>query len=329
MVMLVRAALYLDFDNFFLGLAEKSSLDAERAARSPSVWLNNLASRNTIDGVRLWLVRRCYLNPDGYWLDATLPAGHTDDFRAFRQGYVDTGFEVVDCPALTSQGKNAADICLVVDVMAALHAPTRFDEFVIMSGDADLTPLLRHLRAADRRITVLSTTPVAKAYRSLADQFFDRSAVVQLIDAPNAVSQNVSNAGVFERGGADAVRQQFRQAVQEALGRRPDGVHMGQLGNDLRSRLGPGMDGWFGHQKLSHAILYLNLPGVTIDEDWIRLESPVATADPPAGPGNGAGDLPAVGWDVTGDELAASDEAKATPPGTEATGAEHDIVPDS
>ena len=49
------------------------------------------------------------------------------------------GFEIVDCPPLTAQLKNSSDIRIVMDVRDYLTHETYFDEFIILSGDADFT----------------------------------------------------------------------------------------------------------------------------------------------------------------------------------------------
>ena len=104
---------------------------------------------------RRFLIRACYLNPSV--------------FSQFRPFFTRAGFRVVDCPSLTQQGKSSADINLVLDAVDALSAETRYDEFVILSADADFTPLALRCRAADRRVTIITAGPAASAYRAVAD----------------------------------------------------------------------------------------------------------------------------------------------------------------
>ena len=61
-------------------------------------------------------------------------------FPFVRHHFLRAGFEVVDCPPLTAQLKNSADIRMVMDVRDILTHDTYFDEFVILSADADFTP---------------------------------------------------------------------------------------------------------------------------------------------------------------------------------------------
>ncbi len=162
----VRTALYLDFDNVFSGLMKLDPTVALRFAREPKLWLDRLSTRLTNDGERRWLVLSCYLNPNG----SILPAGEDRlYFSKFRNAFTDAGFEVIDCPRL-AHAKNGADIRMALDAAEALRAEARYDEFVIVSGDSDMTPLLVRLRAADRRTTVVTASDSAHVLDAIADR---------------------------------------------------------------------------------------------------------------------------------------------------------------
>jgi hypothetical protein len=75
----------------------------------------------------------------------------------------------VDCPPLTARGKNAADIVMVMDIIDALEHSTKFEEFIILSGDADFTPVLSRLRAHDRRTAIFADSRTAASYRAVSD----------------------------------------------------------------------------------------------------------------------------------------------------------------
>ena len=165
----LRCALFVDFDNVYLGLKRLDPVAAEAFATSPGVWLSALESGLDEDGdfSRRFLVRSCYLNPSA--------------FSHFRPNFTRAGFSVVDCPSLTQQGKSSADINLVLDAVDALAATTRYDEFVILSADADFTPLVLRCRAADRRVTVITAGPAASAYRSVADTVVTADQFTELV----------------------------------------------------------------------------------------------------------------------------------------------------
>jgi NYN domain len=154
----ITSALFVDFDNVFLGLRRLGEDVAVAWGNDPGVWLRRLDHGEDADGpfVRRILVRNCYLNPSA--------------FADYRAPFTRAGFRVIDCPSLTQQGKSAADVNLVLDVMDVLQGPLHYNEFFIMSADADFTPLAIRCREADRRVTIAAAGPAAAAYRAVADQ---------------------------------------------------------------------------------------------------------------------------------------------------------------
>lgn len=165
----LRTAMFVDFDNVYIGMRRLDPDAAEAFATDPGHWLSELATGTDADGdfVRRFLVLDCYLNPSVY--------------SRFRPNFTRAGFQVVDCPSLTQQGKSSADINLVLDAVDALSADTRYDEFVIVSADADFTPLAQRCRAADRRVTIITASPAAAAYRSVADTVIDADSFADLV----------------------------------------------------------------------------------------------------------------------------------------------------
>ena len=152
----VRTALFVDFDNIYLRLQQEDPRAAEQFATNPARWLDWLRLKLPYDAIdsgsatsrpRKILFRRCYLNPS--------------QFGRFRPDFSRAAFEVVDCPALTSGGKTSSDIHMVIDILDALHHDTHFDEFIILSGDADFTPVLLRLSKHDRRSAVLAIGPAS------------------------------------------------------------------------------------------------------------------------------------------------------------------------
>jgi NYN domain len=168
----LRCALFVDFDNVYIGLQRLDPEAAEAFAGAPSHWLSALEAGNDTDGEfsRRFLIRACYLNPSV--------------FSQFRPNFTRAGFSVVDCPSLTQQGKSSADINLVLDAVDALSAVTRYDEFVILSADADFTPLALRCRAADRRVTIITAGPAASAYRAVADTVITADELAELLKHP-------------------------------------------------------------------------------------------------------------------------------------------------
>lgn len=260
-----RAALFVDFDNVFSALCQQAPEAAEAFVLEPARWLDWITrreisrlARNSVNPAvqRRILVRRCYLNPDG---SLVLPNGERVFFGSFRSSLVRAGFQVTDCPPLTRGGKTSADIVLVMDVLDALSHATRLDEFVLMSSDADFTPVLQRLRAHDRRTIVVAVGNAAAAYQAAAD---DVIAGAEFIGGalgwsqarpgpaagaarrPAALPPGSPLAGP-ERATGDgttdpaAARAAILSLVIDDLARADAPLHLPALGKRLQDRLGP------------------------------------------------------------------------------------------
>src|SRR4029079_11894804 len=57
--------------------------------------------------------------------------------------------------------------------------PPRFDEFIILSGDADFTPVLLRLSKHDRRSAVLAIGPASVAYKAACDHLIDEDSFLE------------------------------------------------------------------------------------------------------------------------------------------------------
>ena len=167
----MKSALFVDFDNVYSGLRQLDPACADRFARHPAQWVEwlieslSLPEHSRKDARRRVLVRRCYLNPQAY--------------QRFRPSFNLAGFEIVDCPALTSEGKTSTDIHMVLDIVDLLQHEAHYDEFIVFSADADFTPVLRKLRRWDRRTTVLAIGFPSAAYRASADLLIDQDNFVR------------------------------------------------------------------------------------------------------------------------------------------------------
>ena len=104
----IKAALFIDFDNMYLSLLNDYSESVARRFANPSRWMPwfetgaYVTDRDDLAGGRSILIRRCYGSPER--------------MRPFRAYFVRSGFQVVDCPPLTTSGKNSADIVMTLDI---------------------------------------------------------------------------------------------------------------------------------------------------------------------------------------------------------------------
>ncbi|HWK40019.1 MAG TPA: NYN domain-containing protein, partial [Hyphomicrobium sp.] len=172
----ILTTVFVDYDNVYLSLKRKNEEAAKRFSKDAGVWLKEIASgalmtatnAPAMDVERRIVVCRCYGNP----VPRRNQGDNSTDMSSFpfvRHHFLRAGFEVVDCPPLTAQLKNSADIRMVMDVRDILTHETRFDEFVILSADADFTPVLHRLRAHARRTIIYSNDHTAAPYTAICD----------------------------------------------------------------------------------------------------------------------------------------------------------------
>jgi hypothetical protein len=163
----LKSALFVDFDNVYLGLQSVDAKAADLFATEPGSWLAALTGGDDGAAAHRFLVRNCYLNPSR--------------FSKFRANWTRAGFRVIDCPSLTQQGKSSTDINLVLDAVDVLAGAVKVDEFFIASADADFTSLVHRIRAADRATTVIVAGAVASAYRNVADHVIETDNLLTMV----------------------------------------------------------------------------------------------------------------------------------------------------
>lgn len=219
------STIFIDYDNIYLSLKRKSEEAAKRFAKDAGVWLREIESGRLItptnglaaDAPRRIVMNRCYGNP----VPRRNSSDNATDMNSFpfvRHHFLRAGMEAVDCPPLTSQLKNSADIRMVMDVRDLLGHDTYFDEFIILSGDADFTPLLHRLRAHARRTVVFANDHTAAPYTAIADGEIRESTLISLLlegVATGADAEQLPAAATAAAPSLDAVR---RDILAEVVG---------------------------------------------------------------------------------------------------------------
>ncbi|MBY0336874.1 MAG: NYN domain-containing protein [Acetobacteraceae bacterium] len=247
----LRCAIFLDLDNLLSGLRDGAGPEyALRFAENPADWLEPLLAGQP----RRALLRRCYMNPAGYLEDHT---GNRVRFGEFRHALLAAGFEVVDCPRVTRL-KNAADVRITLDVMDAVAAPVRYDEFILLSTDADFVPLLLRLRALDRRTRLVAHPKLGGIVRGAADEVIGLDTVADWLGwVPGAADARPDAEDAFGDDEAEDVLAVVRDIMAEAQGP----VHLPHLGQMVRARTGQTLRGseFGGHGTLEDMLAALGL----------------------------------------------------------------------
>lgn len=223
----ILSTVFVDYDNIYLSLKRKNEEAAKRFAKEASLWVEGLVSGRLItptnsptsDINRRIVMNRCYGNP--------VPRRNSHDnstdmssFPFVRHHFLRAGFEVVDCPPLTAQLKNSSDIRMVMDVRDYLTHDTYFEEFIILSGDADFTPLLHRLRAHARRTVIFANDHTAAPYTAISDGEVRESDLISLLlegRTPLAAEETTSIAAQQALPAAADLEVTRREIIKEVV----------------------------------------------------------------------------------------------------------------
>lgn len=264
----MKSALFVDFDNVYTQLKDLQPDAAERFARHPTEWIRwmveslGLPEGHEAATRRRLLVRRCYLNPNWY--------------QNYRHAFLRAGFEIVDCPPVTSQGKTSTDIHMVLDIVELLQHETRYDEFIVLSADADFSPVLRKLRRFDRRTSVLAIGFPSAAYQASADLLIDERRFVEEAlglplepheaDAadpvPVAVAKPASSPESRPARASPELLAEIARTIEQAVAHASAPVPAATLATRLRQQYGAVLEDWNGHEAFRPFFHSLRLDGL-------------------------------------------------------------------
>jgi NYN domain len=226
----ILSAVFVDYDNIYLSLKRKNEDVAKRFAKDASSWVKQLELGNLItptntpmsDRPRRLVMNRCYGNP----VPRRNQNDNSTDMNSFpfvRHHFLRAGFEIVDCPPLTAQLKNSSDIRMVMDIRDYLDHKTDFDEFIILSSDADFTPVLHRLRSHAKHTVIFANDHTAAPYIALSDGEVREADLIALLlgdkianDAPKALASEDHPANTRKEIVAEVVK-----AVLEASAPQP------------------------------------------------------------------------------------------------------------
>jgi hypothetical protein len=276
------SAVFVDYDNIYLSLKRKSDEAAKRFAKEAGSWLREIENGRLITATntpgsppqRRIVMNRCYGNP----VPRRNQHDNSTDMNSFpfvRHHFLRAGFEVIDCPPLTAQLKNSADIRMVMDIRDLLMHDTYFDEFIILSGDADFTPVLIRLRAHARRTVIFANDFTAAPYTAISDGEVRESSLIELIlagELPEEGNEHIPAAAASRAGRIEDARREILAEVIAGVRASASPVPLEALADRALRALGHEKTiatGWAGAGSFRE-LLRRNLP------DEIRL-----TGEPP------------------------------------------------
>jgi NYN domain len=244
----IRSGLFVDFDNVYIGLRNLDAQAAEKFAADPRPWLGWIEEgmpgredpRLGDLGDRRVLIRRCYLNPVS--------------FSQYRPMFTRAGFTVIDCPPLTTQGKTSTDIHMVMDILDTLHGYEHIGEYIVLSGDADFTPVLLRLRAHDKRTVVLPVGPAAAAFRASADRVLAENDFVDIAlgvppseseateEEPDVGEETTIHDESFVDPDLLALREQLVAEVKRIVRAAPHSLRLARVAHEVRAKFKTAID---------------------------------------------------------------------------------------
>ena len=159
-------------------------------------------------------------------------------YRDARQELMNAGLELIEMPSAREGAKNRADIKMAVDAMEIAYSRQHVDNFVIVSGDSDFTPLVGKLRELNKRVIGVgrdasSASPLLIAncdefffYDSLANKAMPRSSSVSGV-RPDALA--LLRETLMARGREGDEHPQA-SAVKDSMRRRDPAFDEGEIG---------------------------------------------------------------------------------------------------
>jgi uncharacterized protein (TIGR00288 family) len=206
-------------------------------------------------------------------------------YRDARRELMNAGLELIEMPSAREGAKNRADIKMAVDAMEIAYSRQHVDNFVIVSGDSDFTPLVGKLRELNKRVIGVGRDMASASPLLIAncDEFFFY----------DSLAKALPHLG----GGGSGVRPDALSLLRETLmARQREGDEHPQASavKDSMRRRDPAFDeGEIGYSTFSKFLEDAQAKGVVrLQRDPRSGTYAVELADPAGG-----GDWPSLGED--------------------------------
>ena len=195
----IKSVLLVDYDSLHGSLTGAGGEVAAHLAPGVSGWLAAIESGRLLgaEGARRAIsLKRCYASP------ALLGKG-SDQFTA-------ADFDMVDC----GESNGRADLAMTIDAMEALADPAGYQEFIVLSAEPALAPLLARLKAWERKIVIFADPATPESYRALADTTVEVATLAEQLTTHGATG---GPAGGPERGEVEAFARKVHAATNIPL----------------------------------------------------------------------------------------------------------------
>lgn len=204
-----RAALFLDYDNFAIEFENNTSyVGVALGMFHPQLLVHFVEAEISCEIIQKRAYGEFNICTNRVYREHIYKGTQIRDMiqrdRNQRKSLMVAGFEFAYCPALTSAGKNGADIELCVDVVQLAMARSDIDTFFIASGDSDMIGTCRRLRAHGKYVVLIALRQQdSDRYSDIVSRvlYFDPDAVAKLTIGPlEAAIASLGEKGSIERG---------------------------------------------------------------------------------------------------------------------------------
>ena len=188
-------ALFLDFENFALGLTDpRERFDINRVMR-------RMVEKGKV------VVKKAYADWSYY--------------SSYTAALHEAGFELIDIPRRSQSGKNSADIRLCVDAMDLAYSKEHIDTFVILSGDSDFTPLVSKLKELGKHVIgVGMANATSDLLRDNCDEFIyyeDLEHIVSTFQVDPRLPENKRKAFQLLMDALTALRRENKEVLWSSM----------------------------------------------------------------------------------------------------------------
>jgi uncharacterized protein (TIGR00288 family) len=159
-------------------------------------------------------------------------------YRDARQELMNAGLELIEMPSAREGAKNRADIKMAVDAMEIAYSRQHVDNFVIVSGDSDFTPLVGKLRELNKRVIGVGrdTSSASPLLIANCDEFFFYDSLVNKAMPRHSISGGVRPDALallretLMARGREGDEHPQASAVKDSMRRRDPAFDEGEIG---------------------------------------------------------------------------------------------------
>jgi hypothetical protein len=165
---------------------------------------------------------------------------------------------------------------MVMDILDTLRDYEHISEYIVLSGDADFTPVLLRLRAHDRRTVVLPVGPAAAAFRASADRVLaendfvdialgERTLVAEDESAASAEPEAITDHRALDPG-LGSLRQEVLDEVRRIVDGAPQALRLARVAHDVRAKFKAAIDetDWAGTGSFTTLLRSAGNVGLTV-----------------------------------------------------------------